>query len=772
MNGYKKHSAKSLSALKSKPLSHRDYKVSEVQEESNLSTVSDSSCQFHEDNLSPVLQVEASPSFTSAKVPMKNTLVINNNFFPESEHIERALVSASPVRDATTLSRHRRTFMDNSQSSAPATPPRGRRSLRQAHVKTGRWTSPEDRALYQGVVKYLADEYGLEPKPPISLSKGQDIHIIEGVQLNADLDQQRHISGHEYSIQATYQESTEQTQRLDLGMIAHGLGQSDTNKASCSSRNETMLDCDSDRRLFDELVNAHDNDYQDDIPLILNPERSSKGQITSFPVPTICDDQTFENNDLGEYINGGSDDVLYNTKIDNDRAISYLPSTNTGFMEEAGLQSGIPSLSLPLTISELLNNQVDMIDQKNGQFFNFMVPNVLNDGHILTVIEPTFVQGPKENPITFTRNTPIESQYHHCLYQSNQSLCHQENLKQVQYQQHIYNHPYQKSMCPSNIIGHDHIQGFYQEVQTFHSLGLVQETRRQQQQQQQPQLHEQNDLSDPCNNFYDSTQNSNQHPSRDSMESFTAYLNSATMSNMSSFPYWEDLTNTHDAGSFWQRATNAMSSEKNASDYSFPRNTTDLISGIDGNINSDRSKHHQNEVSRPKRRRTRKISESVIYKETSTPPSSLATSSSQATTDIAATTVSIRNTHHNPPHTFDTHYTTYESYTSAISRAIANCPWSKLASETVPGRTGVQAQARWSEALDPQVKKGPWSEQEDALLLEGVEKSEKCWIWIADMIPGRTQRQCRTRWVQLSINAERRAALKILDKTRMEGERE
>ncbi|KAF9956846.1 Myb-like DNA-binding domain protein [Mortierella alpina] len=101
---------------------------------------------------------------------------------------------------------------------------------------------------------------------------------------------------------------------------------------------------------------------------------------------------------------------------------------------------------------------------------------------------------------------------------------------------------------------------------------------------------------------------------------------------------------------------------------------------------------------------------------------------------------------------------TRESYALAISRAMTTCPWNKITRQSIPGRTGVQAQARWSEALDPQVKKGKWSAEEDVLLLKGAQESHKCWIWIADGIPGRTQRQCRTRWVQISTRAEREAA--------------
>ncbi|CAO3592104.1 unnamed protein product [Absidia cylindrospora] len=75
-------------------------------------------------------------------------------------------------------------------------------------------------------------------------------------------------------------------------------------------------------------------------------------------------------------------------------------------------------------------------------------------------------------------------------------------------------------------------------------------------------------------------------------------------------------------------------------------------------------------------------------------------------------------------------------------------PWNRIA-DRIPNRTGIQCQARWTEALDPYVRKGKWGADEDQLLRSGVKDHGRCWIRIAETIPGRTQRQCRTRWMQL-----------------------
>jgi hypothetical protein len=94
------------------------------------------------------------------------------------------------------------------------------------------------------------------------------------------------------------------------------------------------------------------------------------------------------------------------------------------------------------------------------------------------------------------------------------------------------------------------------------------------------------------------------------------------------------------------------------------------------------------------------------------------------------------------------------SYLNSAENAGENIPWSKVAT-AIPNRTGIQCQARWTEALDPTVRKGRWKKEEDELLRSGVERFGCCWIRVAGYIPSRTQRQCRTRWNQLQSKQNR-----------------
>lgn len=87
-------------------------------------------------------------------------------------------------------------------------------------------------------------------------------------------------------------------------------------------------------------------------------------------------------------------------------------------------------------------------------------------------------------------------------------------------------------------------------------------------------------------------------------------------------------------------------------------------------------------------------------------------------------------------------------YFQAITSNLA-LPWNRIA-ENIPHRTGIQCQARWTEALDPAIRKGRWHPEEDKQLEIAIAKFGCCWIRVSSMIPTRTQRQCRTRWNQIN----------------------
>ena len=72
--------------------------------------------------------------------------------------------------------------------------------------------------------------------------------------------------------------------------------------------------------------------------------------------------------------------------------------------------------------------------------------------------------------------------------------------------------------------------------------------------------------------------------------------------------------------------------------------------------------------------------------------------------------------------------------------------WKKVA-EALPGRTDVQCLHRWQKVLNPELVKGPWTEEEDNLVLRLVaENGAQKWTHIAEHLPGRIGKQCRERW--------------------------
>ncbi|KAF9647374.1 hypothetical protein BDM02DRAFT_3098250 [Thelephora ganbajun] len=71
--------------------------------------------------------------------------------------------------------------------------------------------------------------------------------------------------------------------------------------------------------------------------------------------------------------------------------------------------------------------------------------------------------------------------------------------------------------------------------------------------------------------------------------------------------------------------------------------------------------------------------------------------------------------------------------------------WSQV-SACLPGRNSKSCRKRWIHSLDPTLRKGRWTEGEDALLITAVEMHSNHWFQVAKMLPGRTDDQCAKRW--------------------------
>lgn len=79
--------------------------------------------------------------------------------------------------------------------------------------------------------------------------------------------------------------------------------------------------------------------------------------------------------------------------------------------------------------------------------------------------------------------------------------------------------------------------------------------------------------------------------------------------------------------------------------------------------------------------------------------------------------------------------------------------WNKIGAETFEGtRTGTQCKSRWETVLIQGLVKGPWTRDEDKLVIELVSKYSSVppnkirWSNIASSLPGRLGKQARERW--------------------------
>ncbi|KAG5184475.1 Homeodomain-like protein, partial [Tribonema minus] len=83
---------------------------------------------------------------------------------------------------------------------------------------------------------------------------------------------------------------------------------------------------------------------------------------------------------------------------------------------------------------------------------------------------------------------------------------------------------------------------------------------------------------------------------------------------------------------------------------------------------------------------------------------------------------------------------------NAAVQAHGATKWKRIAAQ-VGTRNHVQCLQRWKKVLRPDLKKGDWTPEEDALLTDTVQSGTcKNWGKVALHLPNRTYRQCQLRW--------------------------
>eukprot|EP00935_MAST-01C_sp_MAST-1C-sp1_P001915 g1915.t1 len=90
----------------------------------------------------------------------------------------------------------------------------------------------------------------------------------------------------------------------------------------------------------------------------------------------------------------------------------------------------------------------------------------------------------------------------------------------------------------------------------------------------------------------------------------------------------------------------------------------------------------------------------------------------------------------------------------SLRQAKATCTstnWSQIAA-AIPGRCGKQCRERWTTFLDPKFKHTAWTEEEDATLLDCHQRVGNQWSLIAKSLPGRSQVRVRDRFKKLCRN--------------------
>jgi hypothetical protein len=91
-----------------------------------------------------------------------------------------------------------------------------------------------------------------------------------------------------------------------------------------------------------------------------------------------------------------------------------------------------------------------------------------------------------------------------------------------------------------------------------------------------------------------------------------------------------------------------------------------------------------------------------------------------------------------------------------LVHALGDANWVHVAQHMAPGFTARQCRERWRNYLDPRLGREPWTEAEDARLIEEFHRLGTRWTMIAEQFPGRSGNTIRNRYFLLQRKTEKK----------------